>query len=59
MLNAGVGEQQINNILAELNIPTISHTTLKKREREIGKVFEDVSSTSCDRAIDEEMKSER
>lgn len=59
MLNAGIGEQQINNILAEINLPTISQVTLKKREREIGKYFEVISTASCDRAIQEEIKSER
>lgn len=36
MINVGIGEQQMNNILAELNIPSIHHKTLKEREREVG-----------------------
>ena len=59
MLNVGIGEQQINNILAEINLPSINPVTLKKREREIGTYFEEVSNASCDRAIQEEITSER
>ena len=55
MINAGVGVQQINNILAELNVPPVHHTTIKKSEREIGTSFEAVSQNSCDQAIEEEL----
>jgi hypothetical protein len=43
MLNAGVGETQISNILTELNISQPSATTIKKREREIGSTIEKVA----------------
>jgi hypothetical protein len=56
MLNAGVGEQQVNNILAELNLPCISHKTLKAREREIGETICTTADTSCDKAVHEEIE---
>ena len=55
MINAGVGVQQMNNILAELNVPPVNHITFKKCEREIGTSFEAVSLNSCDQAIEEEL----
>lgn len=35
MINAGIDEQHVDNILVELNLPTIHHKTLKERESEI------------------------
>ncbi|XP_062600095.1 uncharacterized protein LOC134261710 [Saccostrea cucullata] len=55
MLHAGIGEQQVNNILAELNLPSIHHKTLKEREREIGCVMEDIAENSCNAAIQAEI----
>jgi hypothetical protein len=46
----------INNFLAALNIPTISSTTLKRREREVGCVFEAVAQESCNDALLDEKK---
>jgi hypothetical protein len=56
MVNAGIGETQITNIFATLNIPSPHHSTLKKREREIGDTFEKNASESCDNAISEEIQ---
>jgi len=44
-----------HKILSELNIPGISKTALKAREREIGATFEAVAATSCESAIKEEI----
>ncbi|XP_062603897.1 uncharacterized protein LOC134265692 isoform X2 [Saccostrea cucullata] len=55
MINAGIGEQQVNNILAELNLPTIHHKTLKEREREVGHIIEDIAEQSCNSAIQAEI----
>jgi hypothetical protein len=54
MLNAGVGETQISNILTELNISQPSATTIKKREREIGSTIEKVDQQSCSDVLTEE-----
>lgn len=35
MLNAGIGEQQVNNLLSAMNVPGIHHTSVKKRERKV------------------------
>ncbi|KAK3108325.1 hypothetical protein FSP39_005637 [Pinctada imbricata] len=56
MVNAGIGEQQMNNILAELNIPPIHHKTLKEREREVGRAFEEVADDLCNGAIRAEIE---
>nr|XP_034328380.1 uncharacterized protein LOC117689936 [Crassostrea gigas] len=55
MINVGIGEQQMNNILAELNIPSINHKTLKEREREVGRAFEEVADKSCNNALRDEI----
>ncbi|XP_052799258.1 uncharacterized protein LOC128230867 [Mya arenaria] len=56
MINAGVGEQQMNNILAYMNLPLVNKKTLKNREREIGESIEAVAAQSCSRAVEEEIR---
>ena len=47
----------MNDILADLNIPSPHHKTLKEREREVGPSFENVAEDSCDKGVDEEQSS--
>ncbi|XP_077991796.1 uncharacterized protein LOC144446003 [Glandiceps talaboti] len=54
MIHAGIGERQLNSLLSSLNIPPVNHRTLKKREREIGKVIEEIAVTSTTSALIEE-----
>lgn len=56
MLFCGLGETAINNLFAAINLPHISATTLKRRERETGIVFESVADRTCDDAIAEEKR---
>lgn len=56
MLFCGLGETAINNLFAAINLPHISATTLKRRERETGIVFESVADMTCDDAIAEEKR---
>ncbi|XP_052761939.1 uncharacterized protein LOC128204572 [Mya arenaria] len=56
MINASVGEQQMNNILAYMNLPLVNKKTLKNREREIGESIEAVAAQSCSRAVEEEIR---
>ena len=56
MVEVGIGESQINMLLAILNLPTISHKTLKRREREIASSIRQVAEESCDAAIQDEIK---
>ena len=44
----------MNDILADLNIPSPHHKTLKQREREAGPSFENVADSYWDKAIQEE-----
>ena len=47
MIHAGVGETHLNNILSTIDIPPVSHKTLKKAEREIGRALEQTAKASC------------
>lgn len=54
MINAGIGARQVTSLLSTLNINMIKpphHTTLKEREREVGKALEEVAGTSVDEAL--------
>ena len=56
MLHAGIGETHINNLLTTMNLPHISHTSLKKRENEIGSVLEMFAKGSADSALETEKE---
>ena len=56
MINSGIGESQLNNLLATVNLPIISSRCLKNREREVGKAIEEVAEDSCNTAIAEEKE---
>lgn len=58
MLHAGIGEKKVSMLLSVLNIPPISHTTLKCTEREAGKA-EDVARHICDSVVTTERESSR
>lgn len=51
MLFCGIGETAINALLAALNLPSVTPTTLKRREREAGVAFEAVADATCQNAI--------
>ncbi|XP_062617449.1 uncharacterized protein LOC134279113 [Saccostrea cucullata] len=57
MIFCGIGESVVNNLLAALNLPNISPTTLKRREREAGSAFEAVATETCSDAIAAESRS--
>ena len=54
MIDAGIGETHVNNLLAALDIPPIHHKTLKKYERRIGVALEKSAGESCRRSLEEE-----
>lgn len=56
MLQGGYGATHVRALLAALNIPEISETSLKSREREVGKHLEEMAGQSCKEALQEEMK---
>ena len=56
MINCGFGETHVNGLLAALNIPTITQTTLKSREREIAPQLKNMVIESCSKQLDEEIK---
>ena len=47
MIDAGLGETQLNSFLTAMNIPDISTSLLKRQERVIGKAIEEVAEESC------------
>lgn len=55
MVHAGIGETQLNNLFAAMNVHCINHKTLKERENEIGKVIEDEVSVSEEKFLQEEV----
>ena len=56
MLDTGIGEMQVNNLLAAINLPGIHHKSLKCRERESGSAFESVAAQSCAEGIELEKQ---
>lgn len=56
MLDAGAGEREINTILSALNTQTVAPATLKRHERVVGEVTEELAKKSCEDAIEEEKK---
>ena len=46
MIHTGLGEQQVNGFLGQLNIPPVSHSMLDERQREIGEIMEFVAEES-------------
>ncbi|XP_070542849.1 uncharacterized protein [Ptychodera flava] len=56
MLHVGIGETQLNSLLGILNIPGITHRSLKEREREAGSAVSRVARKSCKRALHEEVE---
>ena len=55
-LHAGMGHTHVNHVLSTMNVPTISHSTYKTREREVGCCVEAVVKESCKKVICEEKK---
>ena len=57
-LDAGIGETHLNTILTTMNIPNISRSTFKRREREVGLAVEQVAKKSCVEALAQEKEME-
>lgn len=56
MINGGLGETQVNGLLASLNIPTITQKSLKEREREVGSQLELMAEESCRQHLRKEIE---
>ncbi|XP_066596275.1 uncharacterized protein [Prorops nasuta] len=54
MLDAGIGEIKINTLLLALNVPSVTDKSLKRYERCVGPVIEEVANKSCVDAIEAE-----
>ena len=56
MIHAGVGVRHVNAFLCTVGVPSISKTTLKRREHEIGHYLELAAKHSCKRASHDEKQ---
>lgn len=56
MLHAGIGPCHVNALLTSINIPPVSQSTFKAREREVGPAIEEVAKTSCKEAMEVEKE---
>lgn len=56
MLHASVGETNVNNLLAAINVPFVHHKTLKRREREAEKGLESLARKTVEDALREEIE---
>lgn len=55
MIHAGLASTALNRYFAAINVPPVSQTTIKKREREIGPQIEKEAESSCQNGIDLEV----
>ncbi|XP_046394798.1 uncharacterized protein LOC124163262 [Ischnura elegans] len=51
---SGVGHEQMNRVLATLNIPPVANSTWKRYERSVGPAVEETARESCQKAVEEE-----
>ena len=59
MLHVGLGESQLNNLLAAANIPCISSSGLKKRENEAGAALDTYAEESMSKHLEIESNLEK
>jgi len=55
-LDNGIGFSHVNSILTALEIPSLTRSTYKKREREIGQATELVARESCEKMLIQESE---
>ena len=51
MVHAGMGASSLNRYFASINLPPLSITTTKNREREFGPKIESLAKSSCEESI--------
>ena len=56
MINTGSGVTHTNGLMAAMNVPPMAHTTLHKREREMGNHIIQIAKNSCASALQEEKR---
>ena len=56
MLHTGTGPSGVRRFMHGIEVPTISETSLKKREREVGPVLEKLARESCNKGLEEEKQ---
>lgn len=56
IIDAGIGEAQVNTFLSALDIHPVSKNLLKRHERDAGLAIERLAKKSCQRSIQVERK---
>ena len=51
MIDAGIGESHVNTFLSAMDVPSYSPQLMKKHERIVGPVIEEVAEESCIQSI--------
>ena len=54
MIHAGMGEQQINKFLTTINLPAVHQKTIKRLERKVAPVIEELAADSVNQSTMEE-----
>ena len=56
MINAGMGPSHVSTFLSGCNLPSISPSTLRKKQKELAPVIIQTAETSCHEAREEEKE---
>ena len=56
IIDSGIGWTQFNGVMTQIGLRGMTHKTLKKREREMGKAIRHIAESSVDKAIQEEIR---
>lgn len=56
MINAGMGPSHVAKFLSGCNIPPISESTLRDKEKKLAPAIFDATEASCERAREEERE---
>ena len=56
MIDAGIGETQLNSVLTGLNISELSTSSLKRYERTVGRAIKALAEKTCSKNLELEKK---
>lgn len=58
MVHAGIGPTHVNSLLTSMNIPSVSNSTLNRRQKEAGAAIEEVARESCTQSLHHEKEAQ-
>ena len=56
MINSGMGHTHVETLLTTMGIPAMSHSTMKRREREVAPAISKTAKAACDAALKAEVE---